>query len=209
MAEDLQGLIEKINEEGVKAAETKAKDIESEARRQAGEIVSKAAKKAEGIIAEAKSEVAKMEKSGEASLKQAGRDLLLSLRKEINTLLGRLLAERIHETLTPAEMVKTIVSLVKSYKGGERGGIVVSLNKGDLQKIEEVFLGELQGEIKKGLTLRPSEDIRGGFVISYDSGKSHYDFTDAALAEYLGLHLKPTLSRILKEASLDVKQHKK
>jgi len=208
MAEDLQGLIEKINEEGIRAAESKAKDIENEAGRQAGEILSGAKKEAEGIIAEAEREVARMEKSGEASLKQAGRDLLLSMRKEINTLLDRLLAERISETLTPAAMAKIITSLVKSYKGGEKG-IAVSLNKGDLQKMEKGMLGGLKGELKKGLTLRPSDDIRGGFVISYDSGKSHYDFTDAALAEYLGSHLKPKLREILKDASSGVKKQKK
>ena len=86
MAEELKNLIEKIHQEGVKAAEDKASDIENEAKRQAKAIVERAEKEAKDVIAEAKGKIAEMEGSGKVSLKQAGRDLLLSLRKEINFL---------------------------------------------------------------------------------------------------------------------------
>jgi vacuolar-type H+-ATPase subunit E/Vma4 len=48
--------------------------------------------------------------------------------------------------------------------------------------------------------LRPAEEISGGFTISFDDGKSCYDFTDKALAEYIGIYLKPKLNQILMEA---------
>ncbi len=200
MAEDLKGLIEKIHEEGVKAAENKAKDIENEAKLRAQAIVDKAEKNAEKIIAEAKDEVAKIEKSGEASLKQAGRNLIISLKKEIESLLNKLIMLEIREELSPQVMTKIITTLIKNYKDKEKADIIISLGKEDLKKMEKGFLKKLKSEVKKGITLKARDDIRAGFVISYDNGKSHYDFTDKALTEYIGLYLRPKLRDILKEA---------
>ena len=88
MAEDIKNLIEKIQQEGIVAGEEKAKDIETQAGRQAEALVEKAKKEAEGIIAEAKERVARMEKSTRVLLEQAGRNLLLALREEINAMLS-------------------------------------------------------------------------------------------------------------------------
>lgn len=199
MAEDLKGLIEKINQEGVKAAEEKAQEIEAEAKRQAEGIIEKAKKEAEKIIAEAKDEAARMEKSGKASLAQAGRNLILSLRKEITSMLDGLVASRLREELSPSAIVKIINSLIKNYKGAAEGNVIVSLNKEDLQSLEKDFLADLKREVKKGITLKRADDIQAGFIISYDSGKSHFDFTDKGLAEYISLYLKPQLAELLKK----------
>jgi len=48
--------------------------------------------------------------------------------------------------------------------------------------------------------LTSGEEISGGFTISFDSGKSCYDFTDKALADYIGTYLKPKLNQILQES---------
>ena len=71
------------------------------------------------------------------------------------------------------------------------------MKKEDQEKIEKGLLAELKEEVKKGITLKPSEDIAGGFIISYDAGKSHFDFTDKALAEYFSLYLKPKIGQML------------
>ncbi len=198
MAEDLKGLIEKIHEEGVKSAKDKAKDIENEAELRAQTIVDNAEKNRERIITEARGETDKMTQSAEASLKQAGRDLIISLRKEIESLLDKIITLEIREELTPGLMAKTITTLIKNYKGKEGAGIIVSLSKEDLKKMEKGFLRKLKSEIKKGITLEARDDIHAGFVISYDDGKSHYDFTDKALTEYIGLYLRPKLTELLK-----------
>ena len=197
MAEELKDLIEKIQEEGVRAAEDKARDIEKEAREQAGRIIIKAEREAENLFEEAKQKIAKMEASGKDSLKQAGRDLLLTLKKEINAILDRIVASSVHKALDKAELIKIITLLAKNCREEEKKDIQVSLAKEDLEGLRKGLLSELKDEIKEGITLKPSEDIRGGFIISYDKGKSHYDFTDCALAEYISAYLKPKLAEIL------------
>ncbi|MFH0790239.1 MAG: V-type ATP synthase subunit E family protein [Candidatus Omnitrophota bacterium] len=200
MSEQIKELIEKIQQEGVKSAQDKAQAIEDQARRQAEDIVKAAKLEAERIIAEAQDKTARKENAGKALLEQAGRDMLLSLRKEINAALEKLIVSQIRHTLKPEELVKIITGLIKDSLGGEKTGVVISLNKQDMEGVEKGFLNELAEETRKGIILKASEDILGGFIISYDHGKSHYDFTDKALAEYISLYLKPKLSEILTAA---------
>ncbi len=201
MAEEIKDLIEKIQNEGVKVAEEKARSIEEAARQKAREILEKAGSQAAGLIAEAKEQNARLEASTQAALRQAGRDFILGLKKEINGLLDKLITLRLRQALNPEEMAKIIPALIKDYRGKTDGEAIISLKKEDLEEMAAGFLSELKEEIKKGITLKPSEDILGGFIISYDGGKSYFDFTDQALAEYISAYLAPKLSQILKEAN--------
>lgn len=198
MTEELKNLIEKIQEEGVQAAEDKAKQIEGAAKREAEAILAKAGKDAQALIEEAKRKAKREEEAGLAGLKQAGRDLLIALRKEINAVLDKIVVSHVKEALAPDETARIITALVKNYSQKEKADIIISVNKEDLGKIEKALIRELKDETKKGITLTASEDTRAGFTISYDAGKSHYDFTDKALAEYIGAGLKPKLAEMLK-----------
>jgi len=127
--------------------------------------------------------------------------MLINLKEQIDALLNRLILLRIREALAPVELIKMLQTLIKNYTAKGDAEIIVLLNKEDLEKLEKGFLSEIKEEIKKGIVLKPSSDIRAGFRISYDAGKSHYDFTDKALAEYIGRYLKPRLNEILKSAA--------
>jgi V/A-type H+-transporting ATPase subunit E len=205
MAEEIRDLIEKINQEGIKAAEEKAQNIEAAAKQRADDILAKARLEAEEMIAAAKDRIFRDDEKGKTLLAQAGRDLLLSLRKEINAMLGRIVVSDIQMTLTPEALFKLLSEVVRNYSAGESSDIMVFLKKEDLETLEKNFLHKLREETKKKIILRPSEEISGGFTISFDSGKSCYDFTDKALAEYIGTYLKPKLNRILQEAIKEMK----
>ncbi len=200
MAEEIRDLIEKINQEGIRAAEEKAQNIEAAAKQRADDILAQARLEAEEMIAAAKDRIRREDEKGKTLLAQAGRDLLLSLRKEINAMLGRIVVSDIQQALTPEALFKLLSEVVRNYSAGESSDITVLLNKEDLEILEKNFLHKLREETKKKIILRPAEEISGGFTISFDSGKSCYDFTDKALAEYIGTYLKPKLNQILQEA---------
>ncbi|OPY39129.1 MAG: V-type ATP synthase subunit E [Methanoregula sp. PtaU1.Bin051] len=200
MAEEIRDLIEKINAEGVRAAEEKARAIEAAAQQRAGEILTKATAEAEAMIAAAQERIRRDEEKERVLLSQAGRDLLLSLREEINAMLGRIVVSEVRDVLTPEVLARLITESVRNYSAGKGGDITVSVNAGDLEVLENHFLTRLREETKKTIVLRPSEEISGGFSISFDDGKSCHDFTDKALAAYIGTHLKPRLNRILEGA---------
>ena len=200
MAEEIRDLIEKINQEGIRAAEEKAQNIEAAAKQRADGILAQAKLEAEEMIAAAKNRIFREDEKGKTLLDQAGRDLLLSLRKEINAMLGRIVVSDIRQALTPEALSRLVSEVVRNYSAGESSDITVFLNKEDLEILEKKFLQKLREETKKKIVLSPAEEISGGFTISFDSGKSCYDFTDKALAEYIGTYLKPKLNQILQEA---------
>ena len=124
MTEDIKGLIEKIQKEGIQAAEAKAKEIEGLALKKAESIIQEARLRAGQIIAAAKEETSRAEEGTKIALKQASRDMLLSLRKEINAMLERLITSHIQQTLKADELAKIILSFVKEHSGENKEDIV-------------------------------------------------------------------------------------
>jgi V/A-type H+-transporting ATPase subunit E len=206
MTEDLRELIDKIQQEGVEAAEEKAKIIEQEARLKAQSILENAAEESQKLLAAAREQIEKDKISAQASLRQASRDLLISLRKEISDILKRLIALDVRKALNPQELSRMLTTLIKEYVSSvDKGNIIISLNKDDLKILEQNFLGELKTEVKNKIVLKSLDEIQAGFIISYDAGKSHYDFTDQALAEHISSYLEPQLTKILKDAARENK----
>lgn len=196
--EEIKELIAKIQQEGIKVAQDKAREIEAEAKKSAADILRQAKAEADKITREARETSGAMQASGQDALKQAGRDLILCLKKEVNAVLEKIIAREIRHTLLPAELEKIIAALVKGAQQKDVSRIEVILSEEDLKKLEDSFFEKLKGETKKGITLKASEDILAGFMISFDQGKSYFDFSDKALADYIAAYLKPQLSSILK-----------
>jgi vacuolar-type H+-ATPase subunit E/Vma4 len=200
MTEDIQDLIDKIHQDGIIAAEMKAQVIEDEAKRRANAILSQAKRDAEKMLSDAKERIALEDERERALLAQAGRDLLLSLREEINAMLGQIVVSDIRQALTPETISRLLIEIFKNYATESGGDITVSLNKSDMELLERHYLHTLKQEMEREILLKPGDGIRGGFTISYDNGKSSYDFTDKALADYIGTYLKPKLNTILRGA---------
>lgn len=197
MAEDIKALIDKINQEGIAAAAEKAKEIEEKAGQEAAKILDKAKRQAESLLNDAKEQVSKMREKESAALAQAGRDLLLTLKQEVNAMLQKIIVRELRDTLSPENLFKILNSAIKGSSVKETTDIEISLNKEDLKALENGFLSKLKAEVKKEIILMPSQSIGSGFVISFDSGKSQFDFSEKALAEYIGTYLKPKLKEIL------------
>jgi V/A-type H+-transporting ATPase subunit E len=200
MAGDIRDLIEKIQQEGIGAAEKKAKAIEEEAKRQADDILSKAEKEAQDIIARARGEADQTSERTKSLLSQAARDLFLSIREEVNSMLKRLITSEIGQAMDTGDLERIIADFIKTHGQHGKEEILIGLKKEDAKILENGFLKKLSQEVRKKIVLKTHGDIKAGFTISFDSGKSCYDFTDKAIAEYIGQHLKPALNELFKNA---------
>ncbi|MFA5099548.1 MAG: hypothetical protein WC547_01525, partial [Candidatus Omnitrophota bacterium] len=83
------------------------------------------------------------------------------------------------------------------YCGKNDTNVVVYVKEQDRQALEGHFLSKLKEDLKKNIELRGQDDINAGLVISFDAGKSQFDFSDKALAEYIGSFLKPAVAELL------------
>jgi len=80
------------------------------------------------------------------------------------------------------------------------GGIEIVVNSEDLKSLKDGFAAELQKQLKKPINFKSADDLGKGFTISFDEGKSNFDFTQASLAEYLSVYLNEQVAALLKEA---------
>ena len=200
MSENLKDLLEKINQEGIKSAEEKARIIESKAKNDAEKILEDAKKFADNIIQEANSSALRLKDTSEASLKQASRDTILSLKEEIRKILNKIVALEISKAMSGEETGKILADLIDKYvdKNGQPGDVKVLVKEEDLKKIKDGFMSKLKDKVASGVEFRPSANINAGFSISFDKGKSYFDFSDEGLLEALSAYLNPELAKLIK-----------
>lgn len=196
MSQQIQELIDKIQQEGVAQAKAKAAEIESAAQKKANDLVAKARQEAEVIAARAKEEQARFEESMRLGLRQAARDTLLALRTEINQLLKTIIDLQVREALTPETLSAMIVQIAKD----EKGDMVVRLSDENLKRLQQGAVAKLQAQLKQKITFQSRDDLRGGLTVSFDAGKSFFDFSDVTLVEYLGGLVSQELAKILDES---------
>lgn len=200
MSEKLKALLEKINQEGVKQAEENARAIESKAKADAEKIVQDARSQAEKIMDDAAGSARKTKRSGEIAIKQASRDLILALKDEIKKIFNKIVAGETVKIMSPENMADILEGLIEGYvkKSGKTSDVKVLLKKEDLDNLRKTFISKLKDMLKKGIEFKPSPTIDAGFSISFDKGKSFFDFTDEGLTEVLCAYLNPELARLLK-----------
>jgi len=198
MAEDLKRLIEKIQKEGIEAAKEKASKIEAEAHAQAQAIISKAKEEANRLLEQAKAEIIRQKEATTNLLRQSARDTVISLRQELLKQLSNVIKKETHAALKAKDLSEILIKLMKECSKETGSNVEITLSKEDADKLTQAFISGFKEELKKGITLKTSDEISGGFLISYDTGKSQFDFTDSALAEYLAQYVQGRLDEILK-----------
>lgn len=198
MAQELKALIDKIQKEGVEAAEKSAQEIQDRARKEADQTVARAKSDAKKLLDDARQRIRQEGESSEAALRQAGRDLILSLKKQVLAILDKIIALDVRQALSPQELAALVKLAVQQYGAQAAGTVVVSLKDEDRRKLQENFLVQLKADLKKDIVLKTSGDVAGGFIISFDEGRSHFDFTDQALTAYLSGLVRPRLAELLK-----------
>ncbi len=125
---------------------------------------------------------------------------MLGLKEEIRKTLNKIMAGEITKSMSSEEIAGILASLIDKYadKNGKAGDIKILVKKEDLEKIKNTFISKLKDKISSGVEFRPSQNINAGFSISFDKGKSYFDFSDEGLLETLCVYLNPELAKIIK-----------
>ncbi len=200
MAEELQGLLDRINEEGLKKAESEKERILAEAEKEAGEIIEKGKAAAERLMAEAQREIETLRGSGEAALRQAARDVIISLEAEIKKLLSSIVQAAAGKAMTPAKLAKILAILAAAYadKQGEISSIEVLAPEGQLEELRAAFQSELAEGFKAGVELRPASGLEAGIKVSFDGKAVVHDFSSEAVSDMLCAYLAPRILAIIR-----------
>lgn len=201
MDTQLQDIIQKIHNEGVQEAEARARQIIESAEKKAKERIDRAKKEAESIRKDAEADARKSQAAGEAALKQASRDLLLAVRKDLTALFETVQKETVGEGLSAERMGEIIGTIVTSWMKGESDSLDVLASEKDRDALEKELRKRLSDKLNKGYQVRPVRGISAGFRVSADDSGAYYDFTDEAISELLAAYLNPRLAEVMQNAA--------
>jgi V/A-type H+-transporting ATPase subunit E len=201
MDTQLKELIETIKAEGVQSAEKQAEQIVAAAEEKAQEITANARQQAAGIVEEAKSDRARQEAAGKEAVKQAARDLVLTVQAQLNAIFRDVVEQAVASATNEDVLEHAITSVVGAWSEGREGRIDVLLSESDLQKLESTLRTKLADQLASGTEIKASPSVKGGFRVATQDGGVYYDFTTDAIAEALSAYVTPRLADTIREAA--------
>jgi len=204
MTQDLQQLLDTIRRDGVEKARAEAADIVAEAKKKAADIVAEGERQAQAAREAARRDADTFAQRSSDAVRQAARDLMLGVEREITELLTQVLATDVKTALAdPARLATLAEQAVRAYLAGGDSAVQVLVSAGSAEAIE-ILRGRLAGIAagKEGLTV--ALDTSGaasatGFRIRLDGGRIAHDFTAGAIAEAIGRHVRPQLAALLRD----------
>jgi V/A-type H+-transporting ATPase subunit E len=200
MPEELQSLLEKINEEGVKKAEETKNKIISDARIEADKIISDAKLKADDILKTAQVDSETVKSRGEAAVRQAVRDIVITLQGEILNRFKSVVKEATADAMTPDLMGKIILEMVKNYNEKNPSGeadIEIILAQKDLDVMEKLFKTSLVNSLKKNPTVSLGQNFTAGIKLSFKGDDVFFDFSDEAISDMICAYVGPRLAAVI------------
>ncbi|MBQ7402271.1 MAG: hypothetical protein IJW05_02400 [Lentisphaeria bacterium] len=199
MAEDIQGLLNRIQADGIEKAEAQKQQILSEAKRQAEEIISKAKAEAAEIIKNAEAEAEISENKGKASVKQAARDVLLSLQADLDQRLKSLVQASLGEALTPEVLGKIVLKMAEKYLDGATDDqLEILLSPADAEALEAGLKAGVLSELKNKPEIKLSNAVASGLKIGIKGSDLYFDFSNDALTEVICNYAGPKLAAAIK-----------
>jgi len=187
--EDLQSILEKINREGVEKADAEAKRIIDDAKAKAAAIVKEAEDAAAAAKSAAAAEAEASAKRGEETLRQAARDVAISVEKSVTAILEKLLAHDVDAALADeATAVAVAAEAIKELAGP--GEVVCGA------KLAAAMKAQLAA--KGNFTVVTDEASGSGFSVRLDGGRVEHSFTGTTVTDELARRLRPELAKLLK-----------
>ncbi len=201
MGIQLQELIDQIKKDGVEAAENEAASIVESAKAEAEKIIADAKAEADRMLLDAKAQNERMVRVSEDSIRQAGRNLLLSFRESVTKELDAIIGDKVKTAYSSDALSQLIVKVVEAWtKNTDIEDISVLVGSKDLASIEEGLQAALKEKMITGVTLQPNDNFDGGFRIAVNEGRAYYDYSAEAVTQMLSVYLSPKVTTLMKEA---------
>lgn len=196
----LKELIDAIQRDGVDKARREGDALLQQARTQAEGIVAAAREQADALLANARREQEQMERSGNESLKQASRDLMLKVRKQLEALFSALLREKAGVALKDQAIVAAIAAMISNWTPESQEPIEVLLPKKQFDPMAKALRAALAGKIAAGIEIKAAAEVADGFRVAEKGGQAYFDFSAASIAENLSVFLNPVMAGIVSDA---------
>ncbi len=193
----LKELIDKIKNDGVDAAKQEAEHIVARAESHAVEILDAAREEAEALRKAARADADKFERSSKEAVRQAGRNLVLTVRDEIQTMFAQVMEQETSKAMSADVMADVVKAAVSALGSGSAGDFDVVVPEARMKELEAGLRAALAGQMSAGMEIRPFKGLDAGFRLGKKDGSVFYDFSAGEIAAMLGRYLNPALAALL------------
>ena len=186
--EDLQGLLEKINREGVEKADAEAAKIIEAAKAKADALVKDALAGADQAKADAEKASAAYAERAAETIHQSARDIIIGVKDSVSALLEGLLAKDVDKALADEKTAAQIVTdAIKDLTG-----------PGEI-RCGEKLAATLKSQIAnlKSFSVATDANLGTGFTVKVEGGRVEHTFTGETIAAELAKRLRPDLAKLL------------
>ena len=199
MAEDVQGLLDKIHQDGIAKAQQERDAIIAAAKKEAAQIIADAKAQAEDLQKKSQTEAAAGQEKANAAIRQAARDTVIALKTDLLAKLKNVTRSCIAEAMTPEVMKQIILTMAQAYAKDANAGdsLEVLLPKKEQEQAEAFLKAQLLAELKANPVIELTNEFNSGLQISFRDNDVYFDFSDDALAEVLCRFVGPKLTAVI------------
>ncbi|HMB00486.1 MAG TPA: V-type ATP synthase subunit E family protein [Spirochaetota bacterium] len=202
MNQKIQDLTKTIYNEGIEKANAEAERIKKEAENKAADIVKEAENKAADITSQAEKDAADMKKTAASEIQLSGKQALSAVKQQITELLQtRVLDEKVKEAmLDPRAITGFIKTMLQTWSETTRDkapSVEVLLPEQQKKELQKAFATSLKNELNKGVTIKFSREIKGGFQIGPADGSYKISLTDEDFNTFFKEYLRPKTRSLL------------
>ncbi len=197
MAQDLQGLLDKIKQDGTQQAEADKKIIIAEAEKKAASLIADAKNEAEKIVKNAKDEADSLIKRSESAIRQSSRDIILTLKNELEDRLNHVIQSNTNMALTPQFMAEIIAKMCDQFITNPNEKITILTSANYLDSLSQTLKTSLVGDLKNQPELFVDKELKNGFKINFSSDNVFYDFSNEAIQELISAYVSPVIADLL------------
>jgi V/A-type H+-transporting ATPase subunit E len=199
MEQKLQELTSKIFEEGVEKGKAKAEEIVKAAKARSEQILSDAKAESDKIISEAKKEGEELKRNMESEIQLSGRQAVSTIKQQIlDAVTAKVLDEKVIQAMGEQENIKAfIAAVVKNWNPKETPKLEVLLPENKKKEMEGYFKTQAQKEIAKGLEVRFTKNLKGGFQIGPKDSTFRISLSDQDFIEFFRQFLRPKIKTYL------------
>ena len=200
MAEDLQGLLNRIHTDGIQKAEEEKAAILADAKKEAAKIIADAKAQAESDSEKAKALAAAEQDKAVKAIRQASRDAVIALKADLLAKLNAVARDCAAKAMTPELMGQIILEMAKAYakNPASDAGIELLLPQKEQAAVEGVLKGALLANLKANPKITLTGDFGAGLQISFADSEVFFDFSDEALADVLCKFVGSKLASVIK-----------
>ena len=198
MSEELQGLLNKIQAEGLEKAETERARLVAEAKAQADAIIADAKAQADKIRKDAEADAEASQKKADAAVRQAARDVIISLKDDLQNKIRAVVREAAAQAMTPENMAKLIMKLAEQSAQNVTSAEIILSSREESEDTAKQLIGFLPEALKKNASIKLGRGFGAGFKIGFNDSEFFLDFSDEALTEVICEFVGPKLAAVIK-----------